>query len=150
MEYETGVFVALVLICLNYLFLILRSKSLYEKNLNRIGMRSSWISGIPREIGSAGVLYKLFKFIFMIASSAVSVFLSWLTVIWIVGIYIYRLWKDFDPPERIKNLRWKMKNVHMSEEQILRTMFDTTELPESEFPVFLESHRNNYGEFYKN
>lgn len=130
--YETGLGIAFLLWAANMVNLLVTINSQMERNLNKIGMRSSWTGGNQRPIDAAyrdrpWLLHAL-KFVFFAAISLPFVLASWLYVAWVVGSYLYQHHKDAGAPQGIKEYRWKLKNRDMTFDQIIREGMKAAEL----------------------
>lgn len=143
--YETGLLIGFFIWLYSLVNLIVSINSQFNKNLIKIGQRLSWLTLTPKMMDDKDELdkpiyIKVIKFIFIAFLGLLSVLLSWLYVVWVIGTYIYRRSKDSGVPEVIKNFRWKMRNVDMTRDQIILELFKTTERDMSEFEDFKENY----------
>ena len=58
----------------------------------------------------------------LIVLGLIGIILSWVSVAWTVGTLIYQKSKQSGMPQPVKELRWKMRNVDMTRDQILAEM----------------------------
>ena len=66
-------------------------------------------------------------FLFIVAIGLPFVLLSWLYVALFVGTAAYNRIKDSGAPQAVRESRWKMKNVDMSFDQIVRELMKVSE-----------------------
>ncbi len=127
--YETGVFIAFCLWLYSLVMTIVRANSLFAQNLRKVNMRLSWSSGqpVPAEDRSSWgwVVFKIFWFF---GVGLLSTLLSWLSVLWFVGAHLYQWHKQSGMPAGIKELRWKMRNIELTQEQVTATLQQAAEL----------------------
>lgn len=134
--YETGIAIAFILWSVNMVVVIASVHSTFERNLNKIGMRLSWVDMTPKKMTTYDVnqswILKLAKILSILGLGLAGVMLSWLTVVVQVGLFLYARMKDLGAPQAVKNYRWKMKNIDMSFDQIVvEIMKITDQAPES-------------------
>lgn len=131
-DYESGCFVAFLMFAYGSFNVFVQINSRMEKNLNKIGMRSSWLTLSPKEMTSSTdnptFLNKLLKFLLIAFVGLLFVFLSWLQVFLFIAGYLYKASKDAGAPSYVKEYRWKLKNVDMSFDVIARESFKVAEL----------------------
>lgn len=131
-NYEIGVLVAFTLFLYGTVNMLVHINSKMEKNLNKVGMRLSWLSLTPKEMTSATdnpLLWKsTLKFFVNSAFGLALVALSWLQVALFIGGMIYRLNKDAGAPEYIREYRWKLRNIDMSFNTMTKEMFKVAEM----------------------
>lgn len=143
LSYENGVSVAFMLWLASIVIILVSINSRYEKNLNKIGQRLSWLSLNPKAMDAEelerSMFRKIFKFLFIAGIGLPIVLLSWLYVAWFVGTNVYHRAKDAGAPQAVREFRWKMKNTDMSFDQIVREMIKASE----EDPVTFEKVRND-------
>lgn len=125
-SYENGIGIAFILWLAGIVMTLVSINSTMERNLNRIGQRLSWLTLSPKAMDAEEVrhstLRKIFKFLLIAAIGLLGVLLSWLYVAWFVGAIVYKRTKDAGAPQAVREFRWKMKNVDMSFDQIVREM----------------------------
>ena len=128
-DYELGVFWAAIIWLLETSRLFLSLNSQLNRNLRKVGCRVRWAGGQPRMMEQDEINPTRNKVI--IKSSLyllwglISIALSWLFVIysmvrWVKSFYSY----NFGAPEVIKIQRFKMNNIDMSFDEILKLMYD--------------------------
>lgn len=131
-DYEFGCLIAFLIFVYGTINVVVQSNSRMEKNLNKVGMRLSWLTLIPKEMNAANdspTLFKKFvKFSLLFFIGLFFVFLSWLQVFLYVVGYLYKASKDAGAPSYVKEYRWKLKNVDMTFDVIAREMFKVAEL----------------------
>ena len=136
-SYENGVIVCILLSLYRAVSLLLLINSTYSKNLRRIGLRVRWSELTVVEIEKSDVnqsfLKKIAKFLTVIGVEWIFFATSWLYVLVNVGLIVYRYSKDSGAPERVKNYRWKMKNVNMTYEQVIKEHMKLNEMKEEDF-----------------
>lgn len=125
-SYENGVFIAFLYFLYSVGSLIIRLNSQFEKNLNKVGLRTSWTTFQPKQLDQEYLdrpfYQKLFKLIFWFVIQLVSVLLSWLSVFLGIGLVVYRWSKDHGTPNEVKTLRWKLRNIDLLFENIVKEM----------------------------
>lgn len=125
--YETGVFVAFLIWIYNTIMLIVNANSLLARNLSKVDMRLSWSTGQPVPAGDrAGVGWRVISAAMLAVVGLVGILLSWVSVAWSAGALIYKRSKSSGMPAAVKELRWKLRNVDMSREQI-EAAFETAQ-----------------------
>lgn len=134
--YETGILAALVLWLYSTVSMFIRKNSMMEKNLNRIGRQIS-ITGLgvsdmkyPKE--AAGKTFA--KQALIAALGLLFVLSSWLYVVISGGMIAYALFKDLGVPQSIKEWRWKLKNLDMTFDEMIKEIVKQEGLDESEYP----------------
>lgn len=123
--YETGVFVAFLIWAYIAIFLIISINSTLENNLNKIGQRISWLTLTPKIMDSddkSTRLRSVLKYLLITGLGLPFILLSWLYVVWCAGCVFYSKVKDSGAPQTIKEYRWKMRNIEMSFDQIIKEM----------------------------
>ncbi len=130
-SYESGLLIAFLLFIYGTSNVFVRVNSRMERNLNKVGMRLSWLTLNPKEMTSEtdnpSFSKKLFKFILIAFFGFVIIFLSWVQVFLFVAGFVYRYNKDSGAPEYVKEYRWKLKNVDMTFDGMAREMFTLAE-----------------------
>lgn len=123
--YENGVFVAFLIWAYIAIFLIISINSTLENNLNKVGQRISWLTLTPKTMDSddkSTRLRSVLKYLLITGLGLPFILLSWLYVVWCVGCVFYSKVKDSGAPQIIKEYRWKMRNIEMSFDQIIKEM----------------------------
>lgn len=120
--YETGVLIAFLLWLASVVRLLVALNSQLERNLRRIGMRQSWLNLAPKpdepDAWPSSLGAKAVKLAVLIVPGLLGVLLSWVSVAWYVGSFLYFRAKDAGAPQAIREFRWKLRNQDMSKEQI--------------------------------
>ncbi|NDI86932.1 hypothetical protein [Undibacterium crateris] len=123
LSYETGLAIAFLLYLTSIVNRVIVLNSLFEKNLNKIGMRQSRLSLSLKELNSdfkkQTVYAKTFFWSVFLIFGLLSTLLSWLYVLCYVGAFVYERMKDSGAPSEVKEYRWKLRNVNMSFDQIV-------------------------------
>lgn len=134
--YEQGVLVAFLLWLYSVISTIIRKNSLLEKNMNKVGRRTT-----PTGLGVVDMKYpkdssiKVFaKYSLVFGSSLLLILFSWLYVLVSLGFFVYRFKKDQGVPQSIKEYRWKLKNIDMTFDEIIKEIVKLEGLDESEYP----------------
>jgi hypothetical protein len=131
-DYESGCLIAFLIFVYGNFNVLVQSNSRMEKNLNKVGMRLSWLTLSPKEMTSSTdnptFTKKLFKFSIIVFVGLLFVLLSWLQVLLFIAGYLYKASKDAGAPSYVKEYRWKLKNVDMTFDVIAREMFKVAEL----------------------
>jgi ABC-type multidrug transport system fused ATPase/permease subunit len=122
-SYETGLTIALVIYLITTVNTVVTLNSLYARNLNKVGMRLSRITLLPRELDAdfknRTTVAKVFFWVFFLTLGLLAAFLSWLSVLWFVGTFVYGRMKDSGAPNNVREYRWKLRNVDMTFDQIV-------------------------------
>lgn len=134
--YEQGIVIALLLWLYTTVVMIIKKNSLMEKNLNRIGKTIS-IAGTgikdikyPKDsIGKSVAKHTLMALIGLFLT-----LFSWGYVLLVGGTLIYTFMKDIGVPQSIKEWRWKLKNLDMTFDELIKEILKQEGLDESEFP----------------
>jgi hypothetical protein len=151
MSYENGLLIALGLWLIGTVMVVINEFSLFNRNLNKIGYRLSWLNGSPKFMTGADVQrpiwLSLLKFLLIAVLGLAFCFLSWLYVFAAAGIFVYRKTKDSGAPENVKNYRWQMRNIEMSRDQVIRELMKIENIAPEKFEeykeVTLTAMRNN-------
>ena len=134
--YEQGILVAFLLWLYSTVMMIVRKNSLMEKNLNRIGKKIS-ITGI----GVTDIKYlqdsmgkSIAKYTLTAVLGLILIVFSWGYVLLVGGTFAYTFMKDIGVPQSVKEWRWKLKNLDMSFDEIIKGVVKMEGLDDSEFP----------------
>lgn len=134
--YETGILVALALWLYSTVSMFIRKNSMMEKNLNRIGRQISitglGVSDMKYPKPTAGKIFA--KQTLIAALGLPFVLLSWLYVLVIGGMIVHAFIKDLGVPQSVKEWRWKLKNLDMSFDELIKEIVKQEGLDESEYP----------------
>ena len=140
-DYESGVLVSFIIWFLSAIYLIIRINSTHEKNLHKIGRRLSWITLTQKELNieyvNKPIYKKVAKFIFIQALSFISIFLSWLYVVYFFGFTLFILYKKIDMPQSIRSCRWKLNNIDMSFDAIVKELVNSS-VEQADYETFKE------------
>lgn len=142
-SYEGGIAIAFFLWLFSVINLLITINSRFERNLNKIGQRTSWGTLAPTELTLEDMrrsrLSKTLRFLLIYGIALISIFLSWLYVALVIAQIAYRKSKDAGAPVAIKEFRWKMKNTDMSFDQIVKEIMKISD----QDPANFESFRND-------
>ena len=137
MSYENGLAIAFMLWLVSMITTLVLINSRLERNLNKIGQRLGWLTLTPKAMDAEemnrSAFKKIFKFLFIAGFGLPFVLLSWLYVAVFLGTFIFRRSKDAGAPQAVREFRWKMKNVDMSFDDIVREMMKASDQPIDEF-----------------
>lgn len=126
MSYESGFSIALLLWLVGTVNVLVRINSRMERNLNKVGQRLSWATLTPKNMSagdaSRSTLGKVLRFVLIAALGLVSTFTSWLYVLLVVGFFAYSKSKDVGAPQSVKEFRWKLRNMDLSRDQVIKEM----------------------------
>ena len=81
-------------------------------------------------------LSKVMKFFLITGIGLPFVLLSWLRVAMLIGTFAYRRIKDIDAPQIIRELRWKLRNIDMSFDQLTKELTNASEQDSANFEIF--------------
>ena len=136
-SYENGVMIACLLWVWTMIHTLVMINSQLEKNLNRIGRRLSWFWLSPKEMYMESrnrPLWKsALKFIAIAFLGIPSVLLSWAWVIYWIGTVIYGWNKKFGMPQAMREFHWKMRNIDMPFDRIVKELMAASYMPETDF-----------------
>lgn len=149
-DYETGLLFAFLLWLYNVITSIVMINSRFERNMNKIGQRLSWLSMTMKPMDTddekRSALMSFLKFSFLQLIGLLFVLTSWLSVAMTLGQIIYRKSKDSGVPQNIKEFRWKMKNMDMMFDQVVRESFKLNEDPNTSYEDFKQAAINEMTE----
>ncbi|RST54127.1 hypothetical protein [Variovorax sp. DXTD-1] len=121
--YELGIFAAFILWVYSTMMAVANANSQLSRNLAKVGMRLSWVSGEPVPVGDqAGGAWRFISALLAAIFGLAAILFSWFTVAISVGMMIYQKSKAAGMPQAVKEFRWKLRNVDMTREQILTEM----------------------------
>jgi hypothetical protein len=130
-SYEAGLLVAFCLWLWITVAALVAINSRMERNLNRIGQRLSWLTLTPKPLSPEEIhhsaLRKVAKFLLLYGTGLPFVLASWLYVAYVVALLIYRRSKDSGAPQAVREFRWKMRNVDMTFDQLVRELMKVSE-----------------------
>lgn len=135
--YENGLIVA-ALLYVYYLFnLVITINSTAERNLNKVGERHSWLTLRPKPMEAPDFVStlhkKIIKFLVVALFQGLFVFLGWVGVLINIVLTFYYLAKDYGAPATIKEFRWKIRNVDLEFDEIIREFIKVRGLRSEEF-----------------
>lgn len=145
MTYENGVGVALLLWLFNAIMIVVNVNSQMNRNLNKVGQRLSWLTLTAKAMDRNDLTrpwWKSFlKYLLIVGLNLVFTLASWLYVAGVVVMYVYGKSKDSGAPEAIRAYRWKLKNVDMSFDDMVREVMKLSDRPPEDFEQFREDMR---------
>ena len=139
-SYEDGVFVAFL--CWSWISIaaVIAINSRMERNLNKIGQRLSWltmnIKTISQNDAHRTFIGKFLKFVLIYGLGLPFVLTSWLYVVYVVGLLIYRKSKDSGAPQAVREFRWKLRNKDMTFDELVKELMKVSDKDLSEFEQF--------------
>lgn len=137
MDYETGIFFAFLAWAHGLTMMVVNVNSLMNKNLQKIGLRISWLNFSVKQLTHEEQIRPLWRYVlkfFLIAAIGVPfIFLSWVQVAIYVGFIIYKKSKDSGVPVAMKEYRWKMNNLGMSQDQVIEESMKAHGMPLENF-----------------
>lgn len=135
--YEAGIAVAFCMWVYLTAMIVVRANSRLARNLRKVGYRQSWATGAPEPMSPKDVarspLRSIAKFVLIGLIGLPFTLLSWLYVALVVAQFIYARAKDFGAPPVVKEYRWKLRNLDLSTDDIVRQMMKVQGLPDSDF-----------------
>jgi len=138
--YLLGVLLALILWLWNAIAIVIVVNSRFERNLNRIGQRVSWLSLTPTQMeasdSSRSTLASIGRYLLVVGITFPFIFLSWLNVALAAAMIFYRWRKDSGVPQVVREARWKMRNIDMSFDQLVRELMKISEIDPSDFEEY--------------
>ena len=145
MTYENGIGVALLLWLFNAIMIVVNVNSRMNRNLNKVGQRLSWLyfsaKAMNRDDLTRPWWKSLLKYLLIVGFNLVFTLTSWLYVAGVVAMFVYSKSKDSGVPEPIRAYRWKLKNVDMSFDDMVREVMKLSEKPSEEFEHSRDSMR---------
>ncbi len=137
MSYEAGIGVALLLWLYGTVNTLISINSTLERNLNKIGQRLSWVTlsakPMTHDDQSRSTISLVMRFVIMSLIGLASTLLSWLYVLLVVGSIVYAKSKDVGAPQTIKEYRWKLRNMDLSLDQLIRESMKIAGQSEDQF-----------------
>ncbi|MBS1191387.1 MAG: hypothetical protein H6R10_3179 [Rhodocyclaceae bacterium] len=142
-DYETGIFVAVLLWLYNAVMIVVSVNSRLERNLNRMGQRLSWFTLTPKAMEpedlARSTTSKIFRYLLVVGIGLPFVLLSWLNVGLAVATILYRRAKDSGAPQAVREFRWKLRNTDLTFDQLVRESMKAAEEDPSKFEEFRAS-----------
>ena len=140
MDYETGLLFAFLTWVYGLVSVFVQINGQMNRNFQKIGMRLSWLSYKPkamtREDQNAPIWKSVLKFLLIAAIGIPFIFLSWLQVVIYVGTQLYRWSKDRGVPQAVREYRWKLKNLDMSMDQVIKELMTVEGMDPERFDEF--------------
>jgi len=125
-SYEGGMLVAFLIWIYSVVISLVNINSQFERNLNKVGMRLSWVSLTLKPMDDSDInrpwYISILKYAFIYGVSLLMVLLSWVSVMLSVGMIIYQKSKDSGAPKEVRGFRWKLRNYEMSFDEIVKEM----------------------------
>jgi hypothetical protein len=134
--YLAGCVIAFALSLIALFFNMLAGFSIKARNLRQVGMRISWTTGLPKEMGDKRKKedewtlnweqrepwYSVLKFGLSILFLAIMSVQSWLSVVWIPIHYLINIIKTFGVPQDVKDARWRLQNILFDFDGVIRML----------------------------
>lgn len=123
--YLLGYIIAFLVSFVSLLIAICADFGTYGHNLRQVGARVSWIYGLPKEIDKddlAGFGSYLKKFALSLVFCAVNALQSWLLIVQALIGSVRGFLKSFGVPKDVRNARWRIKNLRMDFDGVLRNL----------------------------
>lgn len=119
--YENGLILAFLIWIIGIVANIIQSNSMMQRNLKKIGKRIGFWGITDIDYSKQSPWYKGFKFFFIYILLPIPfLFLSWLYV-GMVGLqYLYNLKKDMGAPQSIKEFRWRLRNIDLTFDELIK------------------------------
>ncbi len=151
--YVAGVVVGLLIWFWRIIYAFLQINSQVVENLNLIGKRLSWLDFSVKEITlrnvNEGVFFKIIKFFLLwVLLPLIFVLTSWVYVVYVVGIFVYQKSKEKGMPQELKEYQWKIKNLHLTFDQMVELTFkmiDQKDINIEEFKSILKQNMRERG-----
>jgi hypothetical protein len=140
MDYETGLLVAFFIWLWGLAMMVLNVNSQMNRNLQKVGIRISWLTFSPKPMTKAEQVRPFWKhvlkFLLLAAIGIPFIFLSWLQVVIFIGTVLYKHSKDSGAPELVREFRWKLRNSDLTMDQVIRELMKVQEVPPDQFDQF--------------
>jgi hypothetical protein len=137
MDYETGLWMAFLTWSWGLINIVVSVNTRMEKNLNTIGQRLSWISLKPKAMDiddqDRPVWKSVGKFLLIAVIGLPFILLSWLQVLIFVGMILYQKSRDAGAPQVVRAFRWKLRNVDMNFDDLVRELLKAGDKPSEDF-----------------
>ena len=137
MNWETGVGIAFLMWLWNSVMVILHANSRLDANLRKIGLRISWLTFAPKELSPKArdrpFWKNALKYALFVGLGLPLVLLSWLYVAMSVGMLIWSWSKNQGAPQTVREYRWKMRNVDMDLDDLVRESMKAKGTPPEDF-----------------
>ncbi|MDM1720525.1 hypothetical protein [Acinetobacter towneri] len=130
-SYENGLILALLMWIWGFISVIIRTNSQMSRNLKKIGKKISWFDLSLKDITYRDAKISPIKKIAFFALWFVIlpfpfIFTSWVYVFASTFLFVYRVKKNFGMPQSYKEFQWKLKNIDMSFDEIIKEMMLAT------------------------
>ena len=149
-DYVTGVVVASALWVIYAVHLIVLLNSTLNRNLSQVGQRLSYMSQAATTLDwserGESKSWKTTKYLFVIAARIPFLLLSWVYVSYAVGVFLWKRWIELTAPPDVKAARWRMKNLPMPFDMIVRELMKLTGEPPENYERFRTELIANIGE----
>jgi diacylglycerol kinase len=143
MTYESGLFIAFLLWIYGLVMTLVSINSQMEKNLNKIGVRLSWVNQNAKDMTYEDVdkpFWKsVLKFLLLAAFGFVLMFLSWIQVAMTAGMIVWKWHKDSGTPQVIKEFRWKMRNLDLTRDQVIEELAKTDGIAPENYETYKQT-----------
>lgn len=145
-SYENGLILALLMWLWGFIDVIIRTNSQMSRNLKKIGKKISWFDLSLKDITHNDMkISPIKKIAFFILWFVILpfpfIFTSWAYVFVFTFLFIYRVKKNFGMPQSYKEFQWKLKNIDMSFDEIIKEMMLATNQDMSKLEEVKEEFR---------
>lgn len=137
--YEKGIMLALALYIYQVASIVYLKNSRLNQNLKKIGYRIGWYGKTKPASSKTGAVMLIIKVLVWL-SGLIFILFSWFYVLLVGGWYIYQLLSSLTAPPEIKRLRWKMRNLDMSFDEILREQM----IAQNMDLAYFDEYKQNY------
>ncbi|QBM33839.1 hypothetical protein [Acinetobacter baumannii] len=132
--YENGVVIGFVLWIITLIRTLFLINSKTQSNLRKVGKRLSLLGGVKDiEYRKKDKWNLILKFIFIVVLPLGLIFLSWVYVIPTIVYYLYQFYQDFSAPQKVKDFRWKLKNLDLHQDQLIRWLMELSDQNPEDF-----------------
>lgn len=122
-SYENGLIAAFLAWFYSAVITLVNINSQLEKNLNKVGLRLSWITLGLKQMDAGEVncpAYKrVTKYVFIYWISFPLILLSWFSAALYVGMVVYKKIRDSRKPAEVKGYLWRLSHLDMSFDEIV-------------------------------
>jgi len=136
-SYEAGLLVAFLSWLWVTISALISINSRMSRNLRKMGQRLSWLTLTPKPISpeeaSHGVVRKVLKFSLIYGISLPFVLASWLYVAYVAALLLYRWRKDAGAPQAVREFRWKLRNMDMTLDQMIKEFMKVQDQDPADF-----------------
>lgn len=138
MTYEDGIGVSFFICIYQLGMLIYYKNSQFEKNLNKLGLRLSYLTltPTPYENENKPIYIKILKLLIIQIFNFAMIFLSWLFVLYFAFMVVRNFYNKIGMPQAIKDYQWKMRNMDLSIDNIIKLDMAARDISMNNFEEF--------------